>query len=264
VVDAPRCGSSSSPSGQRDAARAELTPVAAVPTAAAAEEELSQASGGLLIHRTKVSDCGRGGDGPRGGPQTRSAPRVRGSRDHRHCVPKPATLRVEAADVRLVQPAVVGLARATRQARLAAAKLDGWDGLRRAAGILDEFWDAADVRVEGTRRQQAVRFGPGTSCMRLRRAAPHLGERLTGPGHDGTPSGHRDVRPAGAHHTQPSAVRDALHWRHSPWSRRGAARTLNLEGAAFWRTIEGPSRRLTGRPAPLPHRGDIATRCAGT
>src|SRR4029079_10575074 len=46
-------------------------------------------------------------------------------------------------------------------AALAAAPFAGWDGLLQAQrGFLDEFWDNADVQVEGDPEvQQAVRFG---------------------------------------------------------------------------------------------------------
>ncbi|MEK8108431.1 hypothetical protein NKG94_32415 [Micromonospora sp. M12] len=69
-------------------------------------------------------------------------------------------------------------------------------------------------------------------------------------------------------YTQPSAVRSALQWRHSTLdSARERAETLNLRGAAFpWRTIEGPSRPDTGRPAPRPSTSPPTspTPCAAT
>ena len=122
----------------------------------------------------------------------------------------------------------------------------GWDGL--LAGqreYLDEYWDAADVRVDGDPAvQQAVRFGlfhvlqAGASAERRAIAA----KGLTGPGYDGHTFWDTEgfVLPV-LTLTKPQAAADALRWRASilPAARR-RAQTLGLAGAAFpWRTING-------------------------
>ncbi|MGP3912957.1 glycoside hydrolase family 65 protein [Nonomuraea sp. 10N515B] len=131
-------------------------------------------------------------------------------------------------------------------AALAAARLDGWDGLcadqRR---FLDDFWEGADVEVEGDAEvQQAVRFGLFhllQSAARLEdRAIPAKG--LTGTGYDGHAFWDTEtfVLPV-LTHTYPRAAADALSWRKStlPMAEARAAQ-LGLSGAAFpWRTING-------------------------
>jgi alpha,alpha-trehalose phosphorylase len=122
----------------------------------------------------------------------------------------------------------------------------GWDQLvsdQRAT--IDEFWQGADVTVEGDDTvQQAVRFGLfHTMQAALRaeqRAIPAKG--LTGPGYDGhafwdTESFVLPVLTA----TAPQAAADALKWRHSTLDlARERAEALTLHGAAFpWRTIRG-------------------------
>ena len=110
---------------------------------------------------------------------------------------------------------------------------------------LDEFWDGADVRVEGDPElQQAVRFalfhvlqtGARGEC----RCLPAKG--LTGPGYDGHAFWDTEayVLPV-LTYIQPQAVADALRWRHAtlPMAKQRAA-ALGLRGAAFpWRTIVG-------------------------
>jgi alpha,alpha-trehalose phosphorylase len=51
-------------------------------------------------------------------------------------------------------------------AALTAACATGWDELLREQRVfLDDFWDRADVEVDGDPElQQAVRFGCSTSC----------------------------------------------------------------------------------------------------
>ncbi|MFG1953113.1 glycoside hydrolase family 65 protein [Micromonospora sp. NPDC048830] len=218
------------------------------------EEQLTTDDGGLLIHRTKVSGL-----------------RVAAAMDHDVYGPEHTTLETEGHEdwVRTTVGCVLAPGQALRVvkyltygwsskrslpalrdqvgAAVAAARLDGWDGLRREQReYLDEFWDAADVRVEGDPEvQQAVRFGLFHVLQAGARAErrPIAAKGLTGPGYDGHAFWDTEmfVLPV-LTYTQPSAVRDALHWRHSTLAQaRERARTLNLRGAAFpWRTIEGP------------------------
>ncbi|MBM0236770.1 glycoside hydrolase family 65 protein, partial [Micromonospora sp. ATA32] len=219
-----------------------------------AEEELTTDGGGLLIHRTKVSGL-----------------RVAAAMDHDVHGPAHTTIDTEGYEdwvrttvgcvlrpgetLRVVKYLTYGWSsrrslpalRDQVGAALAAARLAGWDGLRREQReYLDEFWDAADVKVEGDPEvQQAVRFGLFHVLQAGARAErrPISAKGLTGPGYDGHAFWDTEmfVLPV-LTYTQPSAVRDALHWRHSTLEQaRERARTLNLEGAAFpWRTIEGP------------------------
>ncbi|MBI1349982.1 MAG: family 65 glycosyl hydrolase [Actinomycetales bacterium] len=129
---------------------------------------------------------------------------------------------------------------------MAQAQFSGWDGLiadQRA--YLDEFWEAADVEVEGDAElQQAVRFSLfhvlQSGARAERRAIPSKG--LTGPGYGGHTFWDTEmfVLPV-LTYTQPDAAADALRWRHSILDRaRARAQELYLEGAAFpWRTIRG-------------------------
>ncbi|MEU2611885.1 glycoside hydrolase family 65 protein [Micromonospora sp. NPDC007271] len=219
-----------------------------------AEEELTTADGGLLIHRTKLSGL-----------------RVAAAMSHEVHGPERTTIESEGYEdwvrttiggvlkpgqsLRVIKYLTYGWSsrrslpalRDQVGAALAAARLDGWDGLRRAQReYLDEFWDAADVRVEGDPEvQQAVRFGLfhvlQAGARAERRPIPAKG--LTGPGYDGHAFWDTEmfVLPV-LTYTQPGAVRDALYWRHSTLAQaHERARTLNLRGAAFpWRTIEGP------------------------
>ncbi|WP_433346749.1 glycoside hydrolase family 65 protein [Micromonospora sp. CA-111912] len=219
-----------------------------------AEEELTTGGGGLLIHRTKVSGLrvAAAMDHDVHGPE-RTTVQSEGYEDWVRttvgCVLKPGeTLRVvkyltygwsSKRSLPALRDQVGGA--------LAAARLDGWDGLRREQReYLDEFWDAADVRVEGDPEvQQAVRFGLFHVLQAGARAErrPISAKGLTGPGYDGHAFWDTEmfVLPV-LTYTQPGAVRDALYWRHSTLEQaQDRARTLNLAGAAFpWRTIEGP------------------------
>ncbi len=131
-------------------------------------------------------------------------------------------------------------------AGLTAARFTGWEGLlANQRDYLDEFWDSADVEVEGDPAvQQAVRFGLfhvlQSGSRAERRALPAKG--LTGPGYDGHAFWDTEgfVLPV-LTATLPSAAADALRWRHSTLDlARERARTLGLAGAAFpWRTIRG-------------------------
>ena len=110
---------------------------------------------------------------------------------------------------------------------------------------LDEFWDAADVEVDGDPAlQQAVRFGVfhvlQAGARAERRAVPSKG--LTGPGYDGHAFWDTEgfVLPL-LTYTVPKAAADVLRWRFAilPQARE-RARMLGLAGAAFpWRTIRG-------------------------
>ena len=131
-------------------------------------------------------------------------------------------------------------------AALAGAHTTGWDGLvadQRA--YLDEFWDSADVEVEGDAEvQQAVRFGLFHVLQSGARAEQRAiaAKGLTGPGYDGHTFWDTEmfVLPV-LTYTQPKAAADALRWRQSTLDLATArARTLGLAGAAFpWRTLRG-------------------------
>jgi alpha,alpha-trehalose phosphorylase len=126
------------------------------------------------------------------------------------------------------------------------ARYLGWQGLaddQRA--YLDDFWDAADVEIDGDPvLQQAVRFGLfhvlQAGARAERRAIPAKG--LTGPGYDGHAFWDTEgfVLPL-LMYTAPQAAADALRWRHSILGQaRERACALGLSGAAFpWRTIHG-------------------------
>ncbi|WP_367319006.1 glycoside hydrolase family 65 protein [Streptomyces sp. HUAS ZL42] len=132
------------------------------------------------------------------------------------------------------------------EAALAAADHSGWRGLladQRA--YLDDFWDRADVEVDGDEEiQQAVRFALfhvlQAGARAEQRAIPAKG--LTGSGYDGHAFWDTEtfVLPL-LTYTAPDAVAEALRWRQNtlPAARERAAQ-LGLRGAAFpWRTIEG-------------------------
>ncbi len=131
-------------------------------------------------------------------------------------------------------------------AALTGARTAGWDELLAAQrSYLDDFWEGADVEVDGDPvLQQAVRFGlfhvMQASARTERRALSSKG--LTGPGYDGHAFWDTEgfVLPVLAA-TIPLAARDALLWRYSTLdTARERARTLGLHGAAFpWRTIAG-------------------------
>ncbi len=131
-------------------------------------------------------------------------------------------------------------------AALAAAHLTGWDGLvAEQRAYLDEFWEGADVEVDGDAEiQQAVRFGLFHILQAGARAEyrPIAAKGLTGTGYDGHTFWDTEtfVLPV-LMYTHPSAAADALRWRHLvlPEAKRHATE-LGLAGAAFpWRTIRG-------------------------
>ncbi|WP_407686610.1 glycoside hydrolase family 65 protein [Mycobacterium sp. HUMS_1102779] len=131
-------------------------------------------------------------------------------------------------------------------AALHSARYAGWQGLLDSQrAYLDEFWENADVEVEGDpEAQQAVRFGLfhllQTSARAERRALPAKG--LTGTGYDGHAFWDTEsyVLPV-LTYTAPHTVADALRWRASTLHyAQERASELGLEGASFpWRTIRG-------------------------
>jgi alpha,alpha-trehalose phosphorylase len=127
-----------------------------------------------------------------------------------------------------------------------AARRTGFDGLLAAQRqYLDDFWDRAEVEVDGDDQvQQAVRYALWqilqAGARTERRAIPAKG--LTGPGYDGHAFWDTEmyVLPV-LTYTHPEATADALRWRCDtlPQARERASR-FGLAGAAFpWRTIEG-------------------------
>jgi alpha,alpha-trehalose phosphorylase len=131
-------------------------------------------------------------------------------------------------------------------AALASAKRTGFDGLlEEQRAYLDDFWDGADVEIDGDDElQQAVRFALfhtlQSAARAEKRAIPAKG--LTGTGYDGHVFWDTEayVLPV-LTYTAPDAVRDALCWRHSTLDLAyERARQLGHDGAAFpWRTIRG-------------------------
>jgi alpha,alpha-trehalose phosphorylase len=131
-------------------------------------------------------------------------------------------------------------------AALAEAKHSGWEELRRSQQeFLDEFWEGADVEVEGDAElQQAVRFGLfhtlQAGARGEGRAIPAKG--LTGPGYDGHCFWDTEayVLPLLCY-AMPHAAREALRWRlNTIEPARERAGELGLAGASFpWRTISG-------------------------
>ncbi len=129
---------------------------------------------------------------------------------------------------------------------LAAARQTGWERLladQRA--YLDDFWDRADVQLDGDDEiQQAVRFGMfhvlQAGARAETRAIPAKG--LTGSGYDGHAFWDTEmyVLPL-LTFTAPDAAADALRWRHSTLAMATErAAQLGLRGATFpWRTING-------------------------
>lgn len=126
-----------------------------------------------------------------------------------------------------------------------AARL-GWDALAtQQRAYLDEYWDAADVRIDGSARlQQAARFAQFQVLQAAARAEVRSipGKGLTGPGYEGHTFWDAEafVLPV-LTYTLPDAAADALRWRRSTLDHaRHRAKQLHLAGAAFpWRTISG-------------------------
>jgi alpha,alpha-trehalose phosphorylase len=131
-------------------------------------------------------------------------------------------------------------------AALAQARHSGWDGLlAEQRTYLDEFWDRADVEIDGDAELQlAVRFGLFHVLQAGARAENRAiaAKGLTGPGYDGHAFWDTEafVVPVLTYTVQ-HAARDALKWRHLTLGlAQERASSLGLEGAAFpWRTIRG-------------------------
>src|SRR5580658_8584038 len=129
---------------------------------------------------------------------------------------------------------------------LSSAHLTGWDGLlAEQRAYLDEFWDGADVEVEGDAEvQQAVRFGLFHILQAEARAElrPIAAKGLTGTGYDGHTFWDTEtyVLPV-LTYTQPSAAADALRWRHLVIGEaKQHAADLGLAEAAFpWPKTRG-------------------------
>ena len=131
-------------------------------------------------------------------------------------------------------------------AALHAARQAGWDGLlAEQRAYLDDFWDHADVEVDGdTEIQQAVRFALFHVLQAGARAEtkPIHAKGLTGPGYDGHAFWDTEtfVLPV-LTLTAPEAAANALRWRHwtLPLAIERAAQH-GRKGALFpWRTING-------------------------
>ena len=129
---------------------------------------------------------------------------------------------------------------------LANALEHGWRGLAAAQrAYLREFWNRADVEIEGDDEvQAAIRFALfhvlQSAARAEQRAIPAKG--LTGPGYDGHTFWDTEtfVLPV-LTYTVPEAAADILRWRWSILDQaRRRARDLGFKGAAFpWRTIHG-------------------------
>ncbi|EWC63927.1 Maltose phosphorylase [Actinokineospora spheciospongiae] len=136
--------------------------------------------------------------------------------------------------------------RAQAEAALAGARQTGWEGLlAEQEAFLDDFWEAADVEIDGDPAlQQALRLAlfhiAQAGARGESRAIP--GKGLTGPGYDGHAFWDTEtfVLPV-LTYTMPDAARDALRWRHSTLeAARDRAEVLGKSGAAFpWRSING-------------------------
>ena len=134
---------------------------------------------------------------------------------------------------------------ATRSPRRSdGARHTGWDGLlAEQREYLDEFWERADVEVEGDAElQQAVRFALFHTLQAGARAEQRAiaAKGLTGPGYDGHTFWDTEtfVLPV-LTYTAPRAAADALRWRH---------RTLDLA-----RERARPARASTGAAFPVAH-----------
>jgi alpha,alpha-trehalose phosphorylase len=131
-------------------------------------------------------------------------------------------------------------------AGLSGARQVGWDGLlAEQRSFLDDFWNHADVEVDGDPEvQQAVRF----SLFHVLQAGARAENRaiaakgLTGPGYGGHAFWDTEtfVLPV-LTFTAPDAAASALRWRQSTLQVAiDRAAQLGLRGAAFpWRTIAG-------------------------
>jgi len=155
-------------------------------------------------------------------------------------------------------------------AALSSARQAGWDGLVTAQrDYLAEFWDRADVQVDGDAEiQQAVRFALFHVLQAGARGEdrPIPAKGLTGPGYDGHTFWDTEmfVLPL-LTFTAPDAAASALRWRQKtlPAALQRAAE-LGFAGAAFpWRTIDGQesSGYWPASLAAFHINADIATAC---
>ncbi|MGA5305811.1 glycoside hydrolase family 65 protein [Nucisporomicrobium flavum] len=117
--------------------------------------------------------------------------------------------------------------------------------LERQREYLDDFWDSADVELDGDPEvQQGVRFCLFHVLQAGAEAGPHpiAAKGLTGNGYDGHVLWDTEtfVLPV-LTYTHPACVGLALRWRHRTLgAARDRARELRLAGAAYpWRTIGG-------------------------
>ncbi len=152
-------------------------------------------------------------------------------------------------------------------ASLASAVAEGWEGLLHdQRTFLDDFWEKADVTLEGDPAvQQALRF----SLFHLLQAGARIEGRalaakgLTGPGYDGHAFWDTEtfVLPF-LTYVMPEVVRHALTWRHSILDlAKERAKLLGLGGATMpWRTIHGEecSGYWPAGSAALHINGDVA------
>jgi len=131
-------------------------------------------------------------------------------------------------------------------AALEGARQLGWEGLlAEQRRVLDGFWEAADVEIDGAPElQQALRFDlfqllQASACVNR---APVGAKGLTGYGYSGHTFWDIDgfLIPAMAL-LRPQDASRMLRWRSSGLDQaRERAQVLGLEGAAFpWRTIDG-------------------------
>jgi alpha,alpha-trehalose phosphorylase len=131
-------------------------------------------------------------------------------------------------------------------AALVGARDTGWQGLLdQQRSYLDDFWERADVEVDGdTEIQQAVRFALfhvlQVGARAEERAIPAKG--LTGSGYDGHSFWDAEtfVLPL-LSLTSPRSAAEVLRWRYNTLpAAKERARQLGFQGAAFpWRTING-------------------------
>ena len=132
------------------------------------------------------------------------------------------------------------------RAALSAARLTGWEGLlAEQRAYLDDFWENADVEIEGDPQiQQAVRFALFHVLQAGSRGEqrPIPAKGLTGPGYDGHVFWDTEIYVLPMLTlTVPHATADMLRWRASTLAlAKTRAQQLGLRGAAFpWRTIHG-------------------------
>ena len=147
-------------------------------------------------------------------------------------------------------------------AALAAAHRTGWDGLLAGQrAYLDDFWDRADIEIEGDAElQQAVRFAlfqvVQAAARAEQRAIPAKG--LTGRGYDGHTFWDMETYTLPVlTYTAPDAARDALRWRHSTLDlARGAGARAAAGGCGVPVADDsgrGVLRLLAGRHRGVPH-----------